>query len=86
MKERAYVVTGSIVHDDKGRGSNALTRDAIRLEIAMRLTIDGEKVRRAWDTADEFVREMDDRLPKLMDVKNDGGWDREYPYGESKPE
>lgn len=61
---RDYVVTNSSVASE-GRGSNALTRDAVRLEIAMRLVISGEKARRAWDIADRFVEEMDKRLPEI---------------------
>lgn len=63
-KPREYVVTNSSVASE-GRGSNALTRDAVRLEIALRLVINGEKVKRAWNIADEFVEEMDNRLPEI---------------------
>lgn len=61
---RAYVVTATTVADG-GRGSNALTRDAIMLEVAMRLVIEGEPVAGSWDVAERFVREMDRRLEPI---------------------
>lgn len=67
--KRPYVVTLTTVMD-QGRGSNALTRDAIRLEVAMRLAIEGNGVRKAWDRADAFVAEMDRRLDELAEPTN----------------
>jgi hypothetical protein len=60
--KRQFVVTSSNVQGGDGRSSSALLRDAIRLEVAMRLTINGTKVAKAWDIADDFVSEMDKRI------------------------
>jgi hypothetical protein len=63
QRQRPYVVTTTTVSNPtNGTASNALTRDAIRLEIAMRLTIKHKKVKEAWLIADEFVEEMDNHL------------------------
>lgn len=70
--KRAYVVTSTTVAAE-GRGSNALTRDAIALEVAMRLVIEGESVKASWDVAEEFVREMDRRLDPLPEPPPPGG-------------
>jgi len=70
--KRDYVVTTSNVHE-QGRGTTALTRDAIRLEIAMRLVINEEPIKTAWDVADRFVREMDQRLEPLPEPPSPSG-------------
>lgn len=67
VKRRAYVVTATSVAD-AGRGSNALTRDAIMLEVAMRLVIEGKAVKGSWNVAQAFVREMDRRLEPLPET------------------
>lgn len=54
------------------RGSQALTRESIELEIAMRLVIKGASPRKAWETAQAFVSEMDQRLPELPEPVSDG--------------
>lgn len=65
-RERAYVVTVTTVADPKeGRGSNALTRDSIRLEIAMRLVAAGRSPEKAWAISDEFILQMDEHLPAI---------------------
>jgi hypothetical protein len=68
--ERSYVVTSTTVADgQKGTSSVALTRDAIRLEVAIRLVVHSKKkVREAWTLADAFVDEMDRHLPKIPDA------------------
>jgi hypothetical protein len=67
--ERTYVVTSSTVtNNQNGSSSVALTRDAIRLEVAIRLVVHSKKkVREAWTLADAFVDEMDQHLPKIPD-------------------
>ena len=68
--ERAYVVTNTTVaNPQNGTGSNALTRDAIRLEMAMRLVAQNKKVKEAWLIADKFVEEMDQHLPEIEIAK-----------------
>jgi hypothetical protein len=63
QRQRPYIVTTTTVSNpSNGTGSNALTRDAIRLEIAMRLTIETKKVKESWMIADKFVEEMDNHL------------------------
>jgi hypothetical protein len=65
--ERPYVVNASVVAGE-GRQSHALTRDAIRLEVAMRLVAKGTSPQHSWDTADEFACEMDKHLPELKEL------------------
>jgi hypothetical protein len=60
---RTYVITATTVSNPNGTASNALTRDAIRLEVAMRLVAVNKKVREAWLIADKFVEEMDEHMP-----------------------
>lgn len=76
-KKRPYVVTTSLAHGERG-ASTAFTREGIMLEVAMRLVSNGEITTTAWKKAQQFVREMDKRLPfeEPVPMTNDDSLER----------
>lgn len=59
----------TVTDPSAGRGSNALTRDSIRLEVAMRLVAEGKSPEKAWAISDEFILQMDEHLPAIEEPK-----------------